>query len=92
LDDIISAQRHTRSSQRAITIKTTRTSHRLSGEQLDSLRVAASAAADQAIRKAAAQPQHRARFQRDAAAYRRLAGLLRDAVAAELTLWTPDRD
>jgi hypothetical protein len=71
-------------------VKATARTVRLTQAQLDGLRVAAAIAADQATRQAAIDPGRRDRLRTDAASYRRLAGLLRGAVAADLTLWVAD--
>lgn len=71
-------------------MKATSRTMRLTQSQLDGLLVAAAAAAEQAVRQAATQPDRRDRLRADAARYRRLVGLLRDAVAAELTLWVAE--
>jgi hypothetical protein len=71
-------------------MKATSRTVRLNQAQLEGLLVAASTAADQATRDAAEHPDRRDRLRADAANYRRLATLLRGAVAAEVTVWVAE--
>jgi predicted benzoate:H+ symporter BenE len=71
-------------------MKATSRTVRLSQAQLDTLLIAAATAADQATRRAADDPARRYELQALAAAHRRLVGLLRGAVAAEVTVWVAE--
>lgn len=66
-------------------MKATSRTTRLTREQLDALLLLAALAADAATRQAATEPGRR-----DAATFRGLADLLREAVAAEIVVWVPD--
>lgn len=71
-------------------MKATSRTTRLTREQLDALVVMAALAADATTRQAAADPAGQDRLRRDAATFRGLADLLREAVAAEVVVWVPD--
>jgi predicted benzoate:H+ symporter BenE len=71
-------------------VKATPRTVRLTKAQLDALVVAAATAADTATRQATDDPARRYELQAQAAGLRRLLGLLKGSVAAEVTVWVAE--